>query len=289
MNKLITLVFSAYQSHHLLPNILRKLDKNFKIIVIENSLDNKLKKNLENKFKNVEVIIPKENLGLAKTYNLGIQKAKTKYVFLNNPDHEISNQNIKQLFECANKIKKFGIISPTYKDEKIYKNYEIYNPKYNNKSALFKKYGIVEVDIIDNCFFINKNNIKRNFFDEKFFLYFETFDFCKNLKKKGKKLYVCKKIKYHHAGASSVNKKFDTIVNLTRAFHYNWSKFYFFKKNYNYLYAIKKILPNFIKSIKKILLSLIKFDKKNLISGLNEIYGILTAIIFFKSFYRPKN
>lgn len=289
MNKLITLVFSAYQSHHLLPRIIKKIDKNYKIIVIENSRNIKLKNKLEKNFKNVEVIIPKKNLGLAKTYNLGIKKAKTRYVFLNNPDHEISNQIIKKLFECAKKIRDFGIISPTYINEKIYRNYEIYTPKYKNKSLLFKKYGIVEVDIIDNCFFINKNNIKKNFFDENFFLYFETFDFCKNLKKKGKKLYVCSKIKYHHAGASSVNNKFSTIINLTRAFHYNWSKFYFFKKNYNYFFALKKILPNFIKSIIKILVSLVKLDKKNLMCGLVELYGITTSVIFLKSFYRPKN
>ena len=135
---------------------------------------------------------------------------------------------------------------------------------------------------------MKKDQIKNNNFDEKYFLYFETFDFCKNLRKNGKKLFVCNNIKYHHIGANSVNKKFEKIVKYTRAYHYNWSKFYFFKKNFSLIIAFRKILPNFIKSIKKIIISILKFDKSNLIIGLIEIYGILSAILFLKSFYRPK-
>ena len=217
-----------------------------------------------------------------------MKKAKTKYVFLNNPDHEIKHETIKKLFKCANNIKNFAIMSPTYIDERVYKNYEIYEYREANNSKLYKKYGIIEVDIIDNCFFVKKDQIKNNYFDERFFLYFETFDFCKNLKKKGKKLFICNNIKYHHVGANSVNKKFDRIVKLTRAYHYNWSKFYFFKKNYGIITALRKIFPNFIKAFKKIILSIFKFDRSNFIIGLVELYGILSAILLLKPFYRPK-
>ena len=287
-NKSVTLVFSSYQSGALLKKVIKKLPSSYKILVIENSLNKKIKKILEKSFKNVEVIIPKENLGLARSYNLGIKKAKTKYVFLNNPDLEIKNDSIKKLIKCAESIKKFGIISPTYRNEKIFKNYEILKYREKNNSPLFKKFGVMEVDIIDNSFIVNRKNIKKFLFDERYFLYFETFDFCKNLKKEGEKLFVCNKIKYHHYGSSSVDRKFDTIVKLTRAFHYNWSKFYYFKKHYNYLFALKKIVPNFFNSLKKILFSILKLDKKNLMIGLVELYGILTAILLLNSFYRPK-
>ena len=86
MNNDLTLVFSSYQSRKLLEKILFQFQNKYKTIIIENSLDIKIKILLEKKFKNTEVIIPKENLGLAKSYNLGIKKAKTKFVFLNNPD-----------------------------------------------------------------------------------------------------------------------------------------------------------------------------------------------------------
>ena len=103
MNKDLTLVFSSYQSQHLLKKILSQFHNNYKIIIIENSQDLNVKLSLEKKFNNVEVIVPDENLGLAKSYNLGIKKAKTKYVFLNNPDMKITNQSVKNLILCAKK------------------------------------------------------------------------------------------------------------------------------------------------------------------------------------------
>ena len=129
MNKDLTLVFSSYQSQHLLNKLLTQFENKYKIIIIENSMDISIKKKLEKKFRNIEVIIPKNNLGLAKSYNLGIKKAKTKFVFLNNPDMKITNQSIQNLILCANKIKKFGAISPIFKNEKMYKNYKIFSKK----------------------------------------------------------------------------------------------------------------------------------------------------------------
>ena len=102
------------------------------------------------------------------------------------------------------------------------------------------------------------------------------------------KIYISERIKFKHYGSDSVDSKYLLISNLTRAFHYNWSKFYYYKKNYNYFLALRKIIPNIIKSIKKIIFSLITFNKKNIIIGLVEFYGIFCSIINLKSFYRPK-
>ena len=212
MNKDLTLVFSSYQSYHLLKKILKQFHNKYKIIIIENSLDKKIKNNLEKRFNNTEVIIPNKNLGLAKSYNLGIKKAKTKFVFLNNPDMEISNKSIKDLILCAKKIKRFGAISPVFTNEKTYKNYRVYKQRKKINSNFFRKFNIEEVDLLDNNLFISKNVAKKNLFDESYFLFFETFDFVHNLKLNGKKLYTIKKIKFKHLGASSLPKKFDNLV-----------------------------------------------------------------------------
>ena len=156
MNRDLTIVFSSYQSQHLLVKLLNQLYKKYKILIIENSLDIKVKKQLEKRFTGVEVILPKENLGLARSYNLAIKKAKTKFIFLNNPDIEISNKSIKDLLACAKKINQFGIISPIYKNERIYKNYENFSIKRKNYSKIFTEFDIHEVDLIDNNFLIKK-------------------------------------------------------------------------------------------------------------------------------------
>ena len=289
MNKELTIVFSSYASEKLLNKILKSIDRNFKSVVIENSLNKEVKKNLEKRFKNVKVIIPKNNLGLAKSYNIGIKNSKTKYVFLNNPDIEISIKSIKDLIKCAKKIKNFGIISPTYKIEKIYKNYSISSPKEKKTFKDLKSLNLLEVDLIDNNFLIKKRNFDKCKFDENYFLYFETLDFCSSLKKMGEKLYVCKKIKFHHYGSSSLPLIYNNMVRKTRSFHYIWSKFYYFKKNYSYFFALKKTFPNLLRSIKLIFKNIFIFDFVSMYNNFLVVFGLLCSMMNLKSFYRPKN
>ena len=280
MNKLLTIVFNSYYSEKRLKNVVKNL-KHFNIIIIENSLQNNVKLKFEKKYSNVKVIIPKKNLGLAAGYNLGIKKAKTKFVFLNNPDIEISHSSIMKLLNYAKIIKKFGIISPVYKNQKYHKNYG------SNKN-LFLKNNIHSVDWIDNNFLIDKSKIKKFLFDENYFLYFETIDFCLNLKRKGKNLYIIKNIKFEHFGSKSVDSKYDDVVKLTSAWHYNWSKFYYFKKNFNYIYAITKILPNIYQATRNLITNLFFFKFVCFRLNFVELYGIFSAVIGLKSFYRAK-
>lgn len=147
MNKLVTIVFNAYLSDYSLSKVLPYLS-NFKVLIIENSKSLNLKIKLEKKYKNVNVIIPHKNLGLAAGYNLGIKKSKTKYVFLNAPDIKITEKSINKLILFAEKIKNFGIISPIYEDESLHKNYSKNKKKINNE--------IGSVDWIDNNYLIKK-------------------------------------------------------------------------------------------------------------------------------------
>ena len=114
-------------------------------------------------------------------------------------------------------------------------------------------------------------------------------NFQKNIFKEDESLnYVSEKIRFKHFVSDSVDRKYSLVSDLTRAWHFNWSKFYYHKKNYNYFFALRKISPNLIKSIKKIIFSVITFNKINTILGIAEFTGIICSILRFKSFYRAK-
>ena len=287
MNKLLTIVFNSYFSKHSLEKVLKNLRK-YKIIVIENSLDVNLKLKLEKKYKNVRVVIPKENLGTSKGFNLGIKLAKTKYVFINNPDIKINNQSIDRLIFCAEKIEKCTLIAPTYDTETIHKNHSNFAEKINGNKLLCEKFNILSVMWIDCNFLINKKLLNKNFFDENYFLYFETIDFCLNLRRKKKNLLVSKNIKFKHYGSKSTSVKYKNVVILSRAWHYNWSKFYHYKKNYNYIFALTKIFPNFLKALIKVVINSFRLNGFNVFVGIIEIYGIFSSVFCLKSFYRPR-
>ena len=248
---MFTLVFLSFHSEAHINRLISGIKKKYPIIIIENSLNVELKNELEKKYDNVKVIIPPKNNGISVAYNLAIKESKTNFVFLNSADIVLSNQCIEDLEECVSKIKNFSILAATYDDETIYKNYRIWKPEKLTKSftdKIFEKYNITEVDFVENDFVISKKDFKDlGFFDENIFMYYETMDLCKKARTANKKIYVCKKIKFTHYGASSVSSKFSNQYSLNRSWHYNWSKFYYFKKNFGYFFAIKKNISKFDK------------------------------------------
>ena len=284
----LTLIFGAYFSHKHIYRICKKTSKKFKIIVIENSLDRKFKQEIEKKYKNTSVIIPDGNVGLAKSYNIGIKKCKTKYVYLNCPDMSISNKSLEDLIECAEKLDNFCVLAPNYENTNYFNNYVGKDFELKIFPKKIQKYKLKKVDFIDNSFFMLTKKAKKYLFDEKYFLYSENLDFCLKLKKNSENNYISEKIRFKHYVSDSVDKKFGFISDLTRAWHYNWSKFYYYRKNYNYFYALRKISPNIIKAIKRIIINTLIFNKRGLIIAFNELSGIFSSILCLKSFYRAK-
>ena len=288
---MFTIVFLSFHSETHVRRLISDIEKKYPIIVIENSLNIRLKKELEEKFDNVKVIIPPKNIGISAGYNLGIKESKTNFVKLTSVDINLSNKSLEDLEDCVSKIKDFAILAPTYDDETIYKNYTIWNSENlddNFTDETFKKYNIKEVDFAENDFIISKKNFSDiGFFDENIFMYYETMDLCKKARAADKKIYVSQKIKFTHYGSQSVSSKFSDQYNLNRSWHYNWSKFYYFKKNFGYFFALKKVLPNFIRSLKRLLISKIYNKKIEYSLRKAELLGIITSVFNKPSDYRP--
>ena len=151
---MFTILIMAFHSSHLLPDLVKSIDKNFPIVIVDNSQDYDLKNKLEQENNNVKVIIPNKNLGFAKGANLAINQIKTEYIFINPADVFLPEKCIDDLYECINEFNDFAMLAPTYKNESKYRNFELYfdKPKVINKNT--EKFGIKEVDIIDGTFII---------------------------------------------------------------------------------------------------------------------------------------
>ena len=285
----LSVIIISYKSEKLIRSILKVLPKNFEIIIIENSLDVKMKKNIEKKFKNTNVIIPSKNLGYASAFNLGYSRCKNKFVLTLTPDVTLNRKLISKIQKILKSFKNFTLIAPEYKNQKIYKNYSPISDE-KLKFRKIKSIKIEEVKDIDWCFCIlNKSKFKNNkVLDENYFLYFETMDLCKKLYKKKHKMYILKDLKFTHLGTSSSEKKFNLAIQLNRNWHFSWSKFYYFRKNFSYFFALKKVLPNIYQSIVGIILSLIKLNYDHIKLHFYVLLGVLNAIFLRKSYYRPE-
>ena len=65
-----------------------------------------------------------------------------------------------------------------------------------------------------------------------------------------------------------------------------WSKFYYRRKHFGYLYGFISTLPYFIRSLLKIIININKIEEKN--KYFARLSGLYNSYILKKSWYRPK-
>ena len=105
LNKDLTIIFVSYYSKELIDKPLKKINDDIQVLVVENSADLTVKQDLESKYPNVKVIIPKENTGNGGGINVGLNLVNTKYAFYLDIDTLPDNTTISELYAYANKIK----------------------------------------------------------------------------------------------------------------------------------------------------------------------------------------
>ena len=276
----ITFIIVSFKSEKIIDDCLKSLPKNSKIIVIENSNNYNLKKSLELKYDNIEVLIS-ENNGMGASNNLGILKSETKFAYVLNPDVKFKKDTFENLIAAAIKITDFAILTPINSDIK-FPNFKILKQNKNINDS------IISVDSIDGfSMLINKEKfINQKFFDENIFLYLENDDLCRRVKKNGQKIFVIKNSIIDHKGSSSSSIKNDPEFEYLRNWHWMWSKYYYNKKHYGMLIALIKIFFNLVSAIFKYVFYSLTLNnyKKNIFKM--RISGILNSILGNKSKYR---
>ena len=279
----LTFIIVTFKSEHIIYECIKSLPKNSKIIVIENSNDQKLKKDLEEKYPEIKVIV-QENNGMGSANNTGIRLCETDYAFVINPDVKFHNNTLQEIISFSEKNDDYSILAPI-SDDVRFPNYKI-----KNKEIASNNFDYLSVDSVDGfAMLINKNKFKDNiYFDENFFLYLENDDLCLRKKNENNFIYVLKEAKINHLGGMSHNAIYKKEIEYSRNWHWMWSKFYFNLKHYGYLIAFLKTLPSMISSIVKIsfyFLTVNSYKKKIYLMRFLGLYNSMTGK---SSWYRPK-
>ena len=286
----LSAVIVTFKSDQVIHDCIQSISDQIKMIVVDNSNDRKFKENLEKKYKNVECILSSNNLGMGSGNNLGLKHVKTDYAIILNPDVILKKDTIEEIINCSKQIESFAILAPISTDPK-FPNYKtkknIDNIDYN---LPFKVESVDGFAMVLNLKRINKiESFKNhNYFDEKFFMYLENDDFCMRLIKEKENIFVVPKAKIKHLGAKAVDDKYFHEIELSRNWHWMWSKFYFNKKHYGFLIATLKVLNNLISAQFKFFYYLIFFNSYKRKIYQMRLSGLYNSMIGKKSFYRPK-
>ena len=272
----ITFIIVTYQSEKIIKNCLDSLPRESKKIIVENSNNINLDKELRDKYDNIEVIFS-ENLGMGAGNNIGLKSCKTNYAYVLNPDTKLNKDTIPNLLETLNGISDFTLASPL-NDNKNFPNFK------KKEKETSKNKNFISVDSIDGfSMLFNLQKFKdKTYFDENFFLYLENDDLCLRVKQKKEFIYIITNSLINHKGSISSD---DNLENL-RNWHWMWSKFYYNKKHYGFLTAIKNTFFNFTGALIKYFIFLIFFQEKKKKIYEMRIKGIFNAFIGKESWFR---
>ena len=274
----ITVIITSFRSGEKIRNCINSINKEIRVLLIENSNDSNIKKNIEKKFSNVECILTGSNFGYGKSNNIGLNKTTTKYALILNPDTTLHPTAIENFIKAAKKITEFAIMGPYIQEEK---NKE-------DKNYLNNLQPIPVNNVKGFAMFLNLSEFKEiGFFDENFFFYFEEIDLCKRLISNGKKIYLVPDIIIHHEGGASHEESIKNEMELSRNWHWMWSTFNYHRKYKGFFISFIIILPKLSSAIIKVAIYSLIFNKEKRKIYYQRLSGLINAMLGKNSWYRP--
>jgi GT2 family glycosyltransferase len=236
----ITVIIVTFHSDYIIDKCLQNIDERFKKIIIENSNNSESTQKLKSKYKNIECYNTGYDSGFPKALNYGFKLAQTEYLISANPDSFPNKDCFEKLVKTADEIPEAALIVPaTYKEnEKEFKEYGYFK---KNENKLLKN-NTLEVDwVTGNIFLIRKKDLNTvGYYDENIFLQYDDIDYCKRIFNNKRKVIINFNAKSKHLEGRSHNPEFSFQMKCESSWHTSWSCYYFYKKHYGHIYALKK-------------------------------------------------
>lgn len=227
------------------------------IIVVDNNSPDDSCEMVKRLFPNVILIENKENAGFPKGNNIGVERAKGKFICILNPDTVVAEDTFEKILSFAEKKQNLGIIgcklidgtgnflpeskrgipTPWVAFGKTFGLYKIFP-----KVKIFQKYYAEhldqntsgKVDILVGAFMVLKKETYQQLggFDERYFMYGEDIDLSYSALKLGlENYYFAETSVIHYKGESTVKdekyrKNFQNGMELFYNKHMKGSKFF---------------------------------------------------------------
>jgi GT2 family glycosyltransferase len=171
-------------------------------------------------YPNTRLLLSKKNLGFAGGNNWGIRQAKGEFIFIVNNDTELTPDIIQRLLQPFSQNAAIGIVCPKIKyfDDPLiiqYAGFRPMNPFTGRTSSIGDhesdngQYNISSVtNAAHGCAMMVKKEVieKTGMFPEKFFLYYEEWDWSARVQKAGYLIWYQSEATIFHKESMTVGK-----------------------------------------------------------------------------------
>ena len=243
MCKVAAIIVSYNPDSNLFDSINLLLNQVEKVIIVDNGSKEKYVKYIKsiNEDK-IEIILNKENLGIATALNIGVRKALEngyEWILTMDQDSKASPDMVKKMFNVYNSInreerKDILSIFPNFVDERIQSIEENSN---------MNSYEYVDSDITSGNLLRKEVFEKVGFFDDSLFIDLVDTDFCMRLNEKGiKMIKIRDAVLYHSLGESKTIKG---ILGSFNTSNHSALRRYYMTRNRFYIWEKYKDLNSF--------------------------------------------
>ncbi|MDP4150142.1 MAG: glycosyltransferase family 2 protein [Bacteroidota bacterium] len=244
-NPLISIVTLTWNTTSITCDFLRSINehgtyKNIEVIVVDNGSKEDPTEVFKAIYPAVKVICNGKNLGFTGGNNVGIRAAKGDYLFIVNNDTEFTPGLLEGLLEIFEKYPDAGIVSPKF--HYFFHKGTIEYAGYNTVNIFTGRNGMVGCRETDEGQYneIKVTNyahgggmmVPRRIIDEvgplpeQFFIYYEEFDWCEQIKRKGYKVYYQPKSLIYHKESMTTGKS-----SAFKTFYHTKNRIFFMRRN----------------------------------------------------------
>lgn len=240
-SNLISFVTVTYNSAQFIPKLLTSIEKYVKekheIVVLDNNSSDKTLQIIKDLKIKVKILPQTQNLGFAKGNNLAVKSASGELIFFLNPDTELT-QDIASLIEQVESDPQIGVIAPKLllADGSVQPSVRKFptlvralNQYYFKKEREYEAYSPsiqspTEVETVVGGAMLIKRSVFDQIggFDERYFMYFEDLELCRQLKKLNYKIIYDPRVSIKHqvgqsAKTNPLSNKF--LINSSKIYH----------------------------------------------------------------------
>ncbi|MBI4090909.1 MAG: glycosyltransferase family 2 protein [Candidatus Komeilibacteria bacterium] len=259
----ISIIIVSWNVRDLLHRCLLSIEKDgarlsHEVIVVDNNSTDGSQDLVRARHPGAHLIALDSNRGFATGNNIGLRRARGRYVFFLNPDTEVVSGALAGLARYLDEHADVAMIAPmltnpdgSYQEGQVRRDPHILPEiltvlKINHLTrslAPFRAYYRADFDptreqdveqIMGAAMFVRRSAIDRiGAFDERFFLWFEEVDLCLRFRNAGERIRFVPSFRVVHHGGKSFSKR----QPYERQLIHNRSRTYFFRKHHGPLQA----------------------------------------------------